>query len=238
MNQLLEHIKNYVRAYPDSDLNQFVRYINISWEVNDISVEPTWSNDTLNGVQIMTVHQSKGKEFSHVIIPFLVSGGFPLNYQNKALIQFLPAHWRNWEVGDRSMKDLHIEEERRIFYVAITRAENSLILMTTEKRQSQFIKDISSEFLKREKIMTESIEVKQIDTLISRFENKLLDAITFEKWDEIPVEERTRRRKMKRRVINNGSPTCRQRSRQDLDLHHRGLVLRTVHRDIAAVILV
>jgi len=184
LNQLLEHIKNYEQSYPNSDFNQFVRYINISWEVNDISVEPTWINDVLNGVQIMTVHQSKGKEFSHVIIPFLVTAGFPLNYQNKALIQFLPANWRNWEVGERSMKDLHIEEERRIFYVAITRAENSLILMTTEKRQSQFIKDISSEFLKREKIMTESIEVEKLDTLISTFENKLLDAITFEKWND------------------------------------------------------
>jgi len=184
LNQLLDHIKNYEQSYPNSDFNQFIRYINISWEVNDISVVSTWANDTLNGVQIMTVHQSKGKEFSHVIIPFLVSAGFPLNYQNKALIQFLPANWRNWEVGDRSMKDLHIEEERRIFYVAITRAENSLVLMTTEKRQSTFIKNISSEFLKREKIMIESTQVEKLDTLISTFENKLLDAITFEKWGD------------------------------------------------------
>ena len=184
LNQLLDHIKNYEQSYPNSDFNQFIRYINISWEVNDISVVPTWANDALNGVQIMTVHQSKGKEFSHVIIPFLVSAGFPLNYQNKALIQFLPANWRNWEVGARSMKDLHIEEERRIFYVAITRAENSLVLMTTEKRQSTFIKNISSEFLKREKIMIESTQVEKLDTLISTFENKLLDAITFEKWGD------------------------------------------------------
>ena len=184
LNQLLDHIKNYEQSYPNSDFNQFIRYINISWEVNDISVVSTWANDTLNGVQIMTVHQSKGKEFSHVIIPFLVSAGFPLNYQNKALIQFLPSNWRNWEVGDRSMKDLHIEEERRIFYVAITRAENSLVLMTTEKRQSTFIKNISSEFLKREKIMIESTQVEKLDTLISTFENKLLDAITFEKWGD------------------------------------------------------
>ncbi len=184
LNQLLTHITNYGQSYPNSDFNQFVRYINISWEVNDIAVEPTWADDVINGVQIMTVHQSKGKEFSHVIIPFLVSAGFPLNYQNKALIQFLPANWRNWEVGDRSMKDLHIEEERRIFYVAITRAENSLVLMTTEKRQSNFIKNISSEFLEREKIMIESKEVEKLDTLISMFENKLLDAITFEKWND------------------------------------------------------
>jgi DNA helicase-2/ATP-dependent DNA helicase PcrA len=184
LNQLLTHIIKYEQSYPNSDFNQFVRYINISWEVNDISVVPTCTDDVLNGVQIMTVHQSKGKEFSHVIIPFLVSAGFPLNYQNKALIQFLPANWRNWEVGDRSMKDLHIEEERRIFYVAITRAENSLVLMTTEKRQSQFIKDISSEFLEREKIMIESTEVEKLDTLITTFENRLLDAITFEKWKD------------------------------------------------------
>jgi len=82
------------------------------------------------------------------------------------------------------MKDLHVEEERRIFYVAITRAENSLVLMTTEKRQSKFIKDISSEFLERETIMIESTEVEKLDTLISTYENKLLDAITFEKWND------------------------------------------------------
>ena len=184
LNQLLDHIKNYEQSYPNSDFAQFIRFINISWEVNDISVVPSWSNDTLKGVQIMTVHQSKGKEFSHVIIPFLVSAGFPLNYQNKTLIQFLPANWRNWEVGDRSMKDLHIEEERRIFYVAITRAENSLVLMTTEKRQSIFIKNISSEFLEREKIMIESTLIEKLDVLVTTFENKLIDAITFEKWED------------------------------------------------------
>lgn len=75
-----------------------------------------------NPVQIMTYHGSKGLEFDTVFLPFLNSGDVP--------------HGRN-------LSTMELEEERRLFYVAVTRAKKSLYLSSEgmvqgENRQSVF----------------------------------------------------------------------------------------------------
>ncbi|MBU5428464.1 ATP-dependent helicase [Kineothrix sp. MSJ-39] len=79
-------------------------------------------NAEQNLVQIMTYHGSKGLEFDTVFLPFLNSGDVP--------------HGRNLSV-------MELEEERRLFYVAVTRAKKSLYLscegrVQGENRQSVF----------------------------------------------------------------------------------------------------
>lgn len=90
------------------------------------------------GVKLMTVHASKGLEFKYVFIVGLEAELFP--------------HVRD------DMSD--IEEERRLFYVAITRAREKLFLSYATLRQifgqtklqmpSEFLKDVPSEVLYRE----------------------------------------------------------------------------------------
>ena len=183
LNQFMEFIQKYIHAYPASDLQQFVRYLHVSWEVNDIFIDPVWVKK-IDGIQIMTVHQSKGKEFPHVIIPFMETNSFPPNFKNTEYIQYLPVHWRHWDLDNRSTKALHYEEERRIFYVGITRAEETLTLLGPEKRQSQFTKDLTSPFIEREKIMNEATPTEKIDGLLATYQQKLMDSMTFEKWDD------------------------------------------------------
>ena len=60
--------------------NQIWYYLNTVFEINDIYVDN--SDVDKQSVSIMTIHQSKGMEFKHVMIPFLASGSFPSrNYQ-------------------------------------------------------------------------------------------------------------------------------------------------------------
>jgi DNA helicase-2/ATP-dependent DNA helicase PcrA len=64
--------------------------------------------DGAGGVRLITVHQSKGLEFPHVIVPGLVEGVLP---------------------GFRARDDEdELAEERRVFYVAVTRAKRRLTL--------------------------------------------------------------------------------------------------------------
>src|SRR5258708_39051613 len=76
-----------------------------------------------DAVQLMTVHAAKGLEFSHVWLLRVTSGAFPASFK-ETLFEFPPALRSSIAVGEG--KDVHDQEERRLFYVAITRARDRL----------------------------------------------------------------------------------------------------------------
>ncbi len=90
----------------------------------------------LDAVDILTVHQSKGLEWPVVFLPGLVEGRFPSRYAGKPqdwLIDesvFTPDTRRRYEGGDA--------EERRLFYVAMTRGRDMLYFSRFHRKQNQF----------------------------------------------------------------------------------------------------
>ena len=76
-----------------------------------------------DAVQLMTVHSAKGLEFSHVWLLRVTSGAFP-TYFKENLFEFPPALRSSIAVGDSKL--VHEQEERRLFYVAITRSRDRL----------------------------------------------------------------------------------------------------------------
>ena len=83
----------------------------------------------------MSVHKSKGLQAKVVFIFDVVEGlyGFPSELENPDI--FEPAI-----KGSRKEKE---EEERRLFYVAITRAKEEAIIYTQEGRESKFLDEIN-----------------------------------------------------------------------------------------------
>jgi superfamily I DNA/RNA helicase len=91
------------------------------------------------GIRLMTIHQAKGLEFPVVFVCGLADGVFPVQIRENLLVGSLGLR-RLQERIDRHTRELpffnpypsdlndHLEEERRLFYVAITRAEEGLIL--------------------------------------------------------------------------------------------------------------
>jgi len=96
-----------------------------------------------DGVRLMTVHASKGLEFSYIFVTGLEEGLFP--------------HDRN---NDENVSAEEAEEERRLFYVAVTRAKKKLFLSYAQTRTifgsrgvnipSEFVLEIPDEFLEHE----------------------------------------------------------------------------------------
>lgn len=83
-------------------------------------------------VQFQTVHSSKGLEADHVIIPGLNRGAFPSSKEDDPLLRLaLPA-------GD----DFPHAEERRLFYVAMTRAKETVLVIARTGRESEFVTEL------------------------------------------------------------------------------------------------
>lgn len=76
-----------------------------------------------NAVNVMTIHQAKGLEFPVVFLPSLVARRFPSSKMGQPKSWIIPM-----ELFDRKRYEGRIEDERRLFYVAVTRAKRALIL--------------------------------------------------------------------------------------------------------------
>jgi DNA helicase-2/ATP-dependent DNA helicase PcrA len=88
---------------------------------------PLAASDADDTVKLMTVHGAKGLEFDHVFVLRAVSPSFPASYR-EPLIDFPPelrASRGPTACDDRALSE---QEERRLFYVAMTRARDTLTL--------------------------------------------------------------------------------------------------------------
>ncbi|WP_312090954.1 ATP-dependent helicase [Chryseobacterium sp.] len=92
-------------------------------------------------VQGKTIHASKGLEAKIVFIIGLTegNGGFPDIWLEDRIFQ----------VVKKANHDILLEEERRLFYVAITRAKDKLFLITEKGNESSFLKEIPDTFTVR-----------------------------------------------------------------------------------------
>ncbi|AKB85353.1 ATP-dependent DNA helicase [Methanococcoides methylutens] len=96
-------------------------------------------------VKVMTIHQSKGKEAKVVFVCDMATRHLPLNYRRKAFT--VPKELSKGRQRDVDEKVLHLEEERRLAYVAMTRAKEELYLVFPEKYEGNKRKVSPSEFL-------------------------------------------------------------------------------------------
>ncbi len=105
------------------ELVEWIEYLGYLREAG--GVIPMASKDDEDAVRLMTAHGAKGLEFAHVFILRATSGSFPTGYR-ETLVEF-PRELRDSDsaaAGDD--KTLNEQEERRLFYVAMTRARDSL----------------------------------------------------------------------------------------------------------------
>jgi len=103
----VENIEEFIRSLGDfSNIVEFLEYVSL--------VEARDDKNLQDAINIMTIHGAKGLEFDMVFLPGLEEGIFP---SNKAVEQ------KNG-----------LEEERRLMYVAITRAKKKLIMSFAKSR--------------------------------------------------------------------------------------------------------
>lgn len=143
LNQIYQKIRKLEETAPDLKLKEFLEAINLELEAGETGALKLDFSDN-ETVKIMTVHGAKGLEFKYVFIVNLVDKKFPtINRGEKISI---PEKLVKEIISDSSESDVHLEEERRLFYVAMTRAKEGLFLSGAkdygglrEKKPSRFI---------------------------------------------------------------------------------------------------
>ncbi|HXA78218.1 MAG TPA: ATP-dependent DNA helicase [Candidatus Acidoferrales bacterium] len=137
LERLVEFVKEWERKNENKQLRDFIEYLGYFDELDgDVQIEEELSEDA---VQLMTVHAAKGLEFPHVFILRLSKSDFPSGARRPEF-EFPPELMKE----EQPKADFHIQEERRLFYVALTRAQKRLTLSTIvnrRKKPSPFLDD-------------------------------------------------------------------------------------------------
>ncbi|PSR21278.1 MAG: ATP-dependent DNA helicase PcrA [Sulfobacillus acidophilus] len=131
IGELISEAKRFEEEQGTADLGEFLGWVALVSDWDE-------TNEDGGGVWLMTVHSAKGLEFPVVIVAGLEEGVFP---------------------HARSLQEGTVEEERRLMYVALTRAEAELYLTHAESRTmlgrtamnapSRFIREIPDALVSR-----------------------------------------------------------------------------------------
>ncbi len=138
VKRLGEFAKEWEPKSNTRGLAEFLEYLDYFEQAGGtLSLEDDAPGDA---VQLMTVHGAKGLEFSHVVLLRLNQGAFPAR-ERSPLFEF-PVTLMKEELPSGQF---HIQEERRLFYVALTRAEHRLTITTLTEKKGKvptFIEDM------------------------------------------------------------------------------------------------
>lgn len=121
LNGFANRVKRYEASTQGPTLKGFLSELRLEIESGEEGALHADPNEGPELVKILTVHGSKGLEFRHVFLASLVEQRFPTRERKDAIP--LP----DGLVKERLPEgDAHLEEERRLFYVAITRARDTV----------------------------------------------------------------------------------------------------------------
>jgi ATP-dependent DNA helicase UvrD/PcrA len=126
---------------PRTALGNFMEYFPYFQEAGG-QIEAPDPLDTSRAVQMMTVHAAKGLEFPVVFVLSVGRQRFPTT-ERKPVIEFPDALRK----GPPAPPGIHLQEERRLFYVALTRARERLYVSSLGRpgaKPSAFIQDLLS----------------------------------------------------------------------------------------------
>jgi len=144
-----------------------------------------------DAVQLMTVHAAKGLEFPCVFVARVSSGSFPNNYK-EPLVEF-PRELRSKDnAADADAKTQHEREERRLFYVSMTRAMDELYLCGKAARgknpvPTKYIRELVSEakLALKEAIASRVLEPE----LVRRIHAAAEPLPNVSQWTQLPPRE-------------------------------------------------
>lgn len=144
INELISAVAEYEDGAEDASLENFLQQVSLVADIDEV-------DNKKNAVTLMTIHSSKGLEYPVVFITGLEEGLFP--------------------VGGAINTDDDMEEERRLFYVAVTRAKEKLYISYANQRyrfgmqqyqmKSRFLKETETEADEKNIVFFERLRINR-----------------------------------------------------------------------------
>ncbi|MFA7361317.1 MAG: UvrD-helicase domain-containing protein [Candidatus Kapaibacterium sp.] len=141
IDEFVSAVADYTESHDSPSLDDFLSQVSLVSDIDEI-------DDKKNAVTLMTIHASKGLEFPVVFIAGVEEGIFPVTGSLNSLEE--------------------LEEERRLFYVAVTRAMVKLYISFADMRyrfgnkmyqiKSRFLKEIEDEYNNKELVEYENFK--------------------------------------------------------------------------------
>ena len=136
----------YEILYPEENLTDFISYLNYLFRFDLELPEELEDEDS---ILVTTIHQSKGKEFQIVFVVDAAKDKLPLRARTKKF--YVPKDLAKGLVRNADEKTLHILDEKRLLYVAMTRAKSHLYITyakdyenrKTEAKPSSFLEELN-----------------------------------------------------------------------------------------------
>jgi len=162
---------DYETLNPEGNLDDFIKHL---YQIGRFDIELENTSESDNAVQITTIHKSKGKQFAIVFLVDAATNKLPLKYREKKF--YVPNDLSQGVKIDVDEKELHIQEERRLLYVAMTRAQNILYITyakrygtnVRESKPSKFLDEL--EYDENPLIKLESFEGTEGDYLLEELD--------------------------------------------------------------------
>jgi DNA helicase II / ATP-dependent DNA helicase PcrA len=144
INLFVKKMDEFEGSFDDKSVKNFMRLTELELESGEQGSLSKELEEGPESVKVMTIHSAKGLEFKYVFVVNLVDKRFPsMNRQNPII---LPNELIKEVIPSG---DVHLQEERRLFYVAMTRAKLGLYLTsaqnyggTRKKKLSRFIYEV------------------------------------------------------------------------------------------------
>ena len=174
LNQFYKKIKTYEQNSNDKKVRNFLDELEMEIESGEQGGLAQDYEAGPEAVKILTVHSAKGLEFKYVFIVNLVDKRFPSIGRKEPIA--LPDDLVKETLPEG---DIHIEEERRLFYVAMTRAKKGLFFTWGEdyggvakKKPSRFL--IELEIIKKEQAKKVKTDFK-LNSFVPKINNNIKD---------------------------------------------------------------
>lgn len=150
VNRLFSEVKTLIEKHKDCSLEDFITYLD-TLSSYGVMVKKSAATRLRGRVRLMTAHRSKGLEFDYVYIINAIDG----HWGNKRRAQLLPLPPRVFSLTDSTIDGGNtIDDERRLFYVALTRAKRGVRISYAardenerEQLPSQFIQEINPKLI-------------------------------------------------------------------------------------------